>query len=236
MPRKRMIDPSFWRDEKIAKCNHIERLMFIGMWNFADDTGVGRASPMLIKADIFPYDSLRESDIEKSLAKLASLGVILLYEVEQQQYYHIRNFLRHQSISKPSRSNLPLPPEPKLLDFDDSGNTPGTLPEYSVSTTVPIEEKLREEKRKEDIPPSVPPRGFAPPSMEDVAAYCKERGNGIDPQRFIDFYASKGWVVGKTRMKDWRAAIRTWEGRRKEESGGTTGASPKPTTKYSVLL
>lgn len=54
---------------------------------------------------------------------------------------------------------------------------------------------------------------FAPPTLDDVTAYCTERGNGIDPQRFIDYYQSNGWKVGKNPMKDWKAAVRTWEQR-----------------------
>lgn len=54
---------------------------------------------------------------------------------------------------------------------------------------------------------------FAPPSLDDVTAYCTERGNNIDPQRFIDYYQSNGWKVGKNPMKDWKAAVRTWEKR-----------------------
>lgn len=54
-------------------------------------------------------------------------------------------------------------------------------------------------------------RKIIPPNLEDVSQYCQERKNGIDPQEFIDFYESKGWVVGKTKMKDWQASIRTWE-------------------------
>lgn len=56
---------------------------------------------------------------------------------------------------------------------------------------------------------------FVPPSLEDVKAYCQERNNRVDPQAFIDFYSSKGWFVGKNKMKDWKAAIRTWESRDK---------------------
>ena len=56
---------------------------------------------------------------------------------------------------------------------------------------------------------------FTPPTLEEVKTYCEERNNGIDPQRFIDFYDSKGWMVGKNKMKDWKAAIRTWENRNK---------------------
>ena len=59
---------------------------------------------------------------------------------------------------------------------------------------------------------------FSRPSLEDVTAYCRERGNGVDAQRFIDYYTANGWRVGKQPMKDWRAAIRTWEGREKKSA------------------
>ena len=52
---------------------------------------------------------------------------------------------------------------------------------------------------------------FTPPTIEEVQAYCAERGNKVDPIRFFNFYTSKGWYVGKNKMKDWRAAVRTWE-------------------------
>lgn len=54
---------------------------------------------------------------------------------------------------------------------------------------------------------------FVKPTLYDVQTYCLERGNTIDPQAFIDFYESNGWMVGKNRMKDWKAAVRTWESR-----------------------
>ena len=54
---------------------------------------------------------------------------------------------------------------------------------------------------------------FTPPTVEDVASYCKERNNSVNAQTFVDFYASKGWKVGNNPMKDWKAAVRTWEQR-----------------------
>jgi hypothetical protein len=61
---------------------------------------------------------------------------------------------------------------------------------------------------------------FIKPTVEEVAAYCEERGNGIDPAHFWDFYEMKGWVVGKSPMKDWKAAVRTWERREGFKIGG----------------
>lgn len=62
---------------------------------------------------------------------------------------------------------------------------------------------------------------FTPPSVEEVSAYCKERGNRVDAQRFTDYYTANGWMVGKNKMKDWKAAVRTWE--RKEERSSQGG-------------
>ena len=55
---------------------------------------------------------------------------------------------------------------------------------------------------------------FKKPTLEEVKEYCLERNNGIDAEKFIDFYESKGWMVGKTKMKDWKACVRTWEKRK----------------------
>lgn len=58
---------------------------------------------------------------------------------------------------------------------------------------------------------------FIIPTPEEVQAYCDERKNGILGQQFCDFYSSKGWKIGSQQMKDWKAAVRTWEMRRKEQ-------------------
>lgn len=52
---------------------------------------------------------------------------------------------------------------------------------------------------------------FKKPTIQDIEAYCKERNNGIDAVQFYNFYESKGWMIGKNKMKDWKAAVRTWE-------------------------
>ena len=67
---------------------------------------------------------------------------------------------------------------------------------------------------------------FTIPTPEEVQAYCDERKNGILGQQFCDFYSSKGWKIGKEPMKDWKAAVRTWEMRRKDQSPSI--AQPQP--------
>lgn len=79
---------------------------------------------------------------------------------------------------------------------------------------VMLEEKRREEKRldKKRKEPSSR-KVFSKPSVEDISAYCKTRNNGIKPEKFFDHYEAKGWKIGSSPMKDWKAAVRTWEGR-----------------------
>lgn len=80
-------------------------------------------------------------------------------------------------------------------------------------------------------PPKSPSRRgserFVPPTVDEVADYVAEKGYDVDPETFVDFYESKGWVVGKTKMKDWRAAVRTWAKNRDKPKqtarSGTTG-------------
>ena len=82
--------------------------------------------------------------------------------------------------------------------------------------------KGKEEGKEKTLkgPKESAPR-FTPPTVGEVLAYCRERGNAVDPGRFVDFYASKGWKVGSASMKDWRAAVRNWEREDRSRSGGT---------------
>ena len=100
-----------------------------------------------------------------------------------------------------------------------------------------------EEGRKADKPPRAP--AFKPPTVEEVAAYCQERQNGIDPQAFVDFYAASEWKRGNTKIKDWKACVRTWERRdretppkerkpRKQYTTADTYKPPKPTSADAI--
>lgn len=82
-------------------------------------------------------------------------------------------------------------------------------------------------------------RRFMPPTIEEVKAYCQERQNGIDAEAFVDFYASKGWKVGSTSMKDWKACVRTWERRENKSKGGNVGPNGvriKPESEQDHIL
>ena len=76
--------------------------------------------------------------------------------------------------------------------------------------------EIEKDKEKDNNRAAKPPR-FIPPSVEEVQSYCDERMNNVDAENFCDFYQAKNWMVGKNKMKDWKAAVRTWERNRKGE-------------------
>lgn len=80
-----------------------------------------------------------------------------------------------------------------------------------------------------DESPKKAPKRFTPPSLDEVRAYCQERGNNVDAERFVDYYTSNGWHVGKNPMKDWKAAVRTWE--RQGWNGYGYGGKPQQPVK-----
>lgn len=76
-------------------------------------------------------------------------------------------------------------------------------------------------KPKSDDEETKPTPRFVPPTLEEIEAYCRERGGKIDPERFHDFYQSKNWMVGKNKMRDWKAAVRNWERDSGRQPAGT---------------
>lgn len=100
--------------------------------------------------------------------------------------------------------------ESHKVDEPDGGLTTCGKSDYIQSTNnnkVLIEQSTKSIKEKIDKRE----KHFVPPSVEEVRAYCLERNNQINPETFVDFYTAKGWMVGKNKMKDWKAAVRTWE-------------------------
>ena len=77
--------------------------------------------------------------------------------------------------------------------------------------------------KSNDIEAGKPParHKFSPPTAEEVQAYCNEKGYAVDPGRFVDYYTSNGWRVGKNPMKDWKAAVRSWNGKEQHQNGKT---------------
>lgn len=95
-----------------------------------------------------------------------------------------------------------LPGPDNLLD-NVQDNVPQELRVKSI--------ELRDNSLEKDNKRSAQYKRFVPPTVDEVRAYCEERGNNIDAESFVDYYTSTGWLVGKKPMKDWKASVRTWE-------------------------
>lgn len=103
--------------------------------------------------------------------------------------------------------------------FRECSGESDTLNDTPIDNQTTCERQQRKKDKKDKTVDSSRKR-FTAPSVDEVAAYCRERGNAVDAQRFVDFYASKGWKVGNAGMKDWRAAVRNWERQDNAKNGG----------------
>jgi hypothetical protein len=112
MARIRSIKPEYFEDEKLAaRCSIPARHLFTGLWVFADDEGRMRASPALLKAQVFPYDeAIGTAEVRALVDELAAGGFVVLYEVNGERYLWVRNFRKHQRVDHPAPSRLPVPP------------------------------------------------------------------------------------------------------------------------------
>lgn len=101
------------------------------------------------------------------------------------------------------RERKKLLPGPDNLPDNVQDNVPQELRVKSI--------ELRDNSSEKDNKRSAQNKRFVPPTVDEVRAYCEERGNNVDAESFVDYYTSTGWLVGKKPMKDWKAAVRTWE-------------------------
>lgn len=119
-------------------------------------------------------------------------------------------------LSAEQGSNKPEQTDNKRKQTENKRKQTDNKPEQTRKEKE--KEKEREKESENDSycspPPPSGPKRFVPPTLAEVQSYVAQRQSPVDPQGFIDFYASKGWIVGKTPMKDWKAACRnaeTWE-------------------------
>jgi hypothetical protein len=121
MARIRSIKPEFWTSAQVLECSANARLLFIGLWNFADDAGRHPDSPKQAKAEVYPADDLTLDDVAKMLDELERVGLITRYMVDGVGYFKITGW-KHQRIDKPQPAKYPEPIQ------EHSKSIPRTLP------------------------------------------------------------------------------------------------------------
>lgn len=115
------------------------------------------------------------------------------------------------------------------MAYDGIPNMPPHEKDANDAKTKEKEKAKEKTKENNNIPPTPLAGGnekqkrFTPPTVEQVAEYCQEKGYCIDPEAFVAFYASKGWMVGKNPMKDWKSAVVTWTKNGRQKGGDANG-------------
>jgi hypothetical protein len=138
-----------------------------------------------------------------------------------------QDLLKSLTDAYKNRKNGIISIEEILVSYQESTVTyPKNTQGSGITSPGNPQSKVKESKVKESKVKSRVKR-FTPPSVNDVAQYCTERNNNVDAVKFVDFYASKGWMIGKNKMKDWKAAVRTWESRDGTLNNKSSPLSPK---------
>lgn len=208
MARSRNLKPGFFKNADLAALGERAQLLFAGLWGLADREGRLKDDPRWLRVEVLPYAPIDDKAVDGLLDGLASGPdpFIQRYEVDGRRYLQIVNWHAHQAPHHTEReSRIPEPPKVEPL-------TNGSLTTKVLDAHIEVRGNKEEVTSKEGGAGETKPTAkFKPPTVAQVAAYCTERKNHVDAQNFVDFYTSKGWKVGREPMRDWKAAIRTWE-------------------------
>lgn len=138
------------------------------------------------------------------------------------------------AVREAKKKGIQLPPYEKwrllsdeererLLSDDNERYPNSTTISISTSNSTTISNSKNNKENMADKPPNR--HSFSPPCVDDVREYCREKGYNVDPERFVDYYTSNGWKVGRNPMKDWKAAVRSWN-RKEDVDNGKTESKP----------
>lgn len=166
-----------------------EKLMFSEITALAGKDGYAYAKNKYF-AELYGVD---ERTIRRWIAKLADMKYVSVSMVKKAN--GADDFRRIVPLLDPDKNVLP--PGQKCPEPPDKNVTPLYKEEYIRKNNSYMGR-------------------FTPPTLQEVQVYCMSRHNNVDPEKFIDFYSAKGWMIGKNKMKDWKAAVRTWEKGEKE--------------------
>lgn len=136
--------------------------------------------------------SLTIREIRTAISHLKSTGEVTCKSYAKYTVFTVKNYCEYQQS-----------------DLQNDRQATDKRHSNDMLTTTIEEYKEGKNNKKEDT--NVSKKKFVPPTVEEVRAYCQERGNKVDPQAFVDHYTSNGWMVGKNKMKSWKAAVGTWE-------------------------
>jgi len=236
MATYRYISTYFWDDEWIQTLDPSEKLLYLYLMT----------NPLTNIAGVYQI-TVRRMCFDTGFNSDTVGHILSKFEKAKKVFYHkgwiiLPTWPKHQKYESRSKIKTGIDAVLKYLPEEilkymvsigyaypiDTVSIPYTyLPNYSDSDSDSDLDSDSDSDLDKDCPPAIKttaelnkPKNnqkFVKPTLEEVSAYCQERSNGIDPQAFLDFYEAKGWRIGKEPMRDWKAAVRTWERRQMSE-------------------
>lgn len=211
MADRRMFTKKVTDDDNFMSLSSSAQALYLHLSMSSDDDGFcNQVSASMFKAHASVQDL--QALLEKRYIYQFESGVIVI------KHWRMANALRKDRYTPTAFQE-----ELSQLGLKDNGSYTW-LPDgcQMVAKRLP-QDRLDKDRLDEDINNINNNKKFVPPSVDEVKKYCLERKNNVDPEAFVSFYESKGWMVGKNKMKDWKAAVRTWE---RSRSSGTGKAKP----------
>ncbi len=222
MAERRMFAKKITESDAFLDMPSSTQMLYFHLSMNADDDGFVN-NPKKIQRMCGASDDDFKLLVAKSFVILFESGVIVIKHWKMHNYiqsdrYKPTDYIEEKSMLGLKQNKAYTLDEEQMVtkciqDVAIGKDSIGKVREDKVSVVEGSVGEKREEKTKR----------FTPPTLDEVEQYCLERANGIDAQAFIDFYESKGWMIGKNKMKDWKAAVRTWERKNKESKTDVYG-------------
>lgn len=227
MAEKRMLTAKVTDNDNFTELSAEAQALYMHIIMSADDDGFcAQIRPCMYKAHAN----------KSNLAELINARFIIAFG---SGVVAVKHWFMHNALRKDRYSPTSFSDERAELFLKENGSYTENVEQAAENVARRIEENRIEENsiEKNSIEENSieesntrarakePPKRFTPPTTDEVSAYAKEKGYQIDADRFVDFYASKGWLVGKSPMKDWKAAVRNWATRDRKEADAK---KPKP--------
>lgn len=213
---RRIMDWEWWGDINVFRLWMV--ILMLANWQDKKWQGqvIKRGSFITSYASLSEASGLSIQQTRTAINKLKTTGEIEQIVTNKYQLIIVVNYEKYQENFSSDNN--------QITNNQQSTNNQSTINQQQLNKDNKGNKDNKEIKRGR----------FTPPTLSEVEAYVIEKGYHIDARQFIDFYESKGWMVGKNRMKDWKAAVRTWEQRSgknerqdqrtRTETEGTTGA------------
>jgi len=193
-----------------------DKLLLLALADHANDKGECWPS----RSTLARKTSMSIRTVQRSIKNLQDAGYLTVQNRASSEKGLMSNLY---TIKLDPSDKMTLPPSDTMtLPYGQDDPTPrDTMAHKATNKKLPVEPisgakrfsppSVQVDTPQTEKPDVEPNRNFSRPTVQQVRDYCTERQNTVDPNRFVDFYESKGWLVGKSKMKCWKSAIRNWE-------------------------